>query len=113
VGRVITAADDGGSVRLKRSQKTIAVALVGIPTAGFVWTPQSVPAFLTPGDKLTGRTTKAQLQPGFTGGRHWEVMVFRVTGPGSGRLTLVQRRPWEPEQPPIKTFTVDVTAAAK
>jgi predicted secreted protein len=107
VTRTLTEADDGGAVSLAVGD-TIAVVLVGVPTAGYVWEADAVPGFLTPGEPLSGPTSRAQLQPGFTGGSHWEVLVFSAAGPGEGRLSLVQRRSWEENEPPADTFTVDV-----
>lgn len=85
-----------------------AVELVGIPTAGYLWGVARKPSFLSDPDTTGGDTTKAQSQPGFAGGNHWEVFVFTATGPGEGALRLEQRRPWEKDQPPAKTFDVTV-----
>jgi inhibitor of cysteine peptidase len=106
--RVLTEADDGTAVTLRPGQ-TIAVTLVGVPTAGYVWAAREVPAFLTEGERLSGPTSEAQNQPGFAGGYHWEVLVFEATRPGSGRLALAQSQPWETDEPPVDTFELDVT----
>ena len=53
------------------------------------------------------------MQPGFSGGSHWEVFFFRVTGEGEGVLKFEQRRPWEEEtDPPSDEFSVTVVASA-
>jgi predicted secreted protein len=106
--RVLTEADDGSTVALRAGQ-TVAVTLIGVPTAGYVWEADETPAFLTAGTTLSGPTSMAQSQPGFTGGSHWEVLVFEAMRPGSGRLVLAQRRPWETDEPPTDTFAVEVT----
>jgi predicted secreted protein len=105
----ITAAQNGQSVQVGVNQR-VAVELVGIPTAGYVWTPAQIPAFITRAGEATGATTQAQSQPGFTGGNHWEVLMFAATGPGAGDLVIEQRRPWETNEPPSATFRVTIVA---
>ena len=105
----ITAAQNGQSVTVGVNQR-FAVELVGIPTAGYVWEPAQIPAFLTRAGDATGNTTEAQSQPGFVGGNHWEVLMFAATGPGTGDLVIEQRRPWETNEPPSATFRVTIVA---
>ena len=105
----IDAAQAGQSVAVPVGQR-FAVELVGVPTAGYVWTPAQVPAFLTRAGEASGPTTRAQSQPGFTGGNHWEVLMFAATAPGSGELVLEQRRPWETTEPPANVFRVTIVA---
>lgn len=106
----IGAAQDGGAVAVRVGER-FAVELVGVPTAGYVWAPAVVPGFLTRAGEASGPTSPAQLQPGFAGGNHWEVLMFAATGPGTGELKLEQRRPWETDEPAAAAFTVTVTAA--
>jgi inhibitor of cysteine peptidase len=105
----INAAQNGRTVEVAVNQR-FAVELIGVPTAGYVWAPASVPAFLTPAGEVSGDTTLAQSQPGFAGGNHWEVFVFHTNAPGSGELVLEQRRPWETSEPPSDTFRVTIVA---
>ncbi len=86
------------------------VALVGVPTAGYLWAPVETPAFLTKAGEAGGPTSAAQLQPGFAGGNHWEVTAFRAAAPGRGVLRFAQSRPWETNQPPVDTFSVTIEA---
>jgi predicted secreted protein len=101
----ITAADDGQNVTVKVGTK-FAVELVGVPTAGYLWTVAEAPAFLAAAGEYGGPTSIAQLEEGFAGGSHWEAFVFDVTGPGEGVLRLEQRRPWEGDEPPSGVFSV-------
>ena len=105
----ITAAQDSQSVAVPVNQR-FAVELVGVPTAGYVWAPAQLPPFLTRAGEASGPTISAQNQPGFTGGNHWEVLMFAATGPGSGELVLEQRRPWEANEPPAHVFRVTIVA---
>jgi inhibitor of cysteine peptidase len=105
----ITAEQAGRTVAVAVGQR-FAVELVGVPTAGYVWAPAQLPAFLTRAGETTGNTTQAQNQPGFTGGNHWEVLMFAATGPGTGELVLEQRRPWETNEAPAQVFRVTILA---
>ncbi|MBN8606395.1 MAG: protease inhibitor I42 family protein [Caulobacterales bacterium] len=105
----ITAEQAGQTIEVSVNQR-FAVELVGVPTAGYVWAPAQVPDFLTRAGEATGNTTQAQSQPGFTGGNHWEVLMFAATAPGTGELVLEQRRPWEANEPPNDVFRVTIVA---
>lgn len=103
-------ADAGKTVSIKVGDR-LAVELVGVPTAGYLWDVLEKPAFLSADGTFGGPTSTAQLQPGFAGGSHWEVLVFRATASGEGVLKLVQKRPWETTpEPGSKTFGVTVRA---
>lgn len=108
----IAAADNGGTVEVS-VRTVIAVELVGVPTAGYLWAATDVPAFLEAAGETGGPTSEAQLQPGFSGGGHWEVFFFNVTGPGSGALNFEQRRLWEEDEPPADEFSVTLHAVAQ
>ncbi|HOY77411.1 MAG TPA: protease inhibitor I42 family protein, partial [Hyphomonadaceae bacterium] len=102
--RALEEKDAGTSVEMKVGEK-ISVALVGIPTAGYVWGAASPPAFIKASDGPGGATSTAQFTPGFAGGNHWEVVVVEAVAAGEGEITLVQRRPWETTaEPDAKTF---------
>lgn len=105
----IDASKNGQTVEVAVNQR-FAVELVGVPTAGYLWAPVQVPAFLTRAGEAGGNTTRAQSQPGFTGGNHWEVFMFAATAPGAGELVLEQRRPWETSEPASDTFRVTIVA---
>jgi predicted secreted protein len=102
--------DDAGKLIRVPVGARFAVELVGVPTAGYVWTATMTPDFLTQVDQAMGPTSSAQLQPGFTGGNHWEVTIFKAVSPGTGELRFEQRRPWETNQPPADTFSVTISA---
>jgi inhibitor of cysteine peptidase len=104
----LTAADKGGSFKLKQGER-VSVSLVGVPTAGYVWAAAALPSFLTKTEEASGPTSKAQLEPGFAGGNHWEVLVFEATAKGSGVLKLEQRRPWETNEAPADSWTATIT----
>lgn len=105
----INAAQNGQTVNVAVNQR-FAIELVGVPTAGYVWTPTQVPAFITRAGETSGNTTEAQSQPGFTGGNHWEVTMFSATAPGTGEIVMEQRRPWETDEPASAAFRVTIVA---
>jgi predicted secreted protein len=105
----INAARDGQIVEVPLHQR-FAVELVGVPTAGYVWTPAQMPAFLTRAGEAGGPTIAAQNEPGYAGGHHWEVLMFVATAPGEGELVLEQKRPWETDQAPVDVFRVTILA---
>jgi len=106
VSRNLTVADEGKTVAMKVGEK-ISISLVGVPTAGYLWAADKAPDFVKVSDGPGGPTSSAQLQPGFTGGNHWEVLIVEATKAGEGELVLGQRRPWEPKtEPADKTFKV-------
>jgi len=105
----ITAAQAGQTVHVGLNQR-FAVELVGVPTAGYVWTPAQMPAFLTRAGDTSGNTTAAQSQPGFVGGNHWEVLMFSATSAGTGELVIEQRRPWASNEGAVDSFHVTIVA---
>ncbi|HWA01773.1 MAG TPA: protease inhibitor I42 family protein [Caulobacterales bacterium] len=105
----ITQEQNGQVIQVGLNQR-FAVELVGVPTAGYVWTPAVMPDFLTRAGEASGGTTRAQSQPGFAGGNHWEVLMFAATRAGRGELVLEQRRPWETDQAPTQVFRVEIEA---
>lgn len=105
----IGAEQAGQTVEVGVNQR-FAIELVGVPTAGYIWTPAQMPAFVQRAGEASGNTSQAQAQPGFTGGNHWEVTMFVATAPGTGEIVMEQRRPWETTEPANNTFRVTVTA---
>jgi inhibitor of cysteine peptidase len=105
----ITAVQAGQTVHVRVNHR-FSVELIGVPTAGYVWTPVQMPAFLSRAGETGGNTSAAQSQPGFVGGNHWEVFMFVPMEAGTGEIVFAQRRPWETNEPPADTFRVSVIA---
>lgn len=105
----ITAAQNGQTVNVGVNQR-FAVELVGVPTAGYVWQPAQMPAFITRAGEATGNTVPQQNEPGYAGGNHWEVLMFSATEAGTGELVIEQRRPWETNEPAADVFRVTIVA---
>lgn len=108
VATTIGAADNGKIVAVGAK---IAVELVGVPTAGYLWRVVEKPAFLEAAGEYGGPTSSAQLEPGFAGGNHWEAFAFTVIAAGEGALKLEQRRPWEDDtEPATDAFSITIAA---
>lgn len=111
VVKTIGAEDAGKAFEVKVGEK-IAVALSGVPTAGYVWAASAPPAWIKASDGPGGATSSAQFLPGFTGGNHWEVVILEAVVAGEGEITLAQRRPWEPAaEPDATTFKFKLKAS--
>jgi len=110
VKHVLTVADAGKSFDVKVGEK-ISIALVGVPTAGYLWAASKPPAWVKAIDGPGGPTSSAQRLPGFAGGSHWEVVIIEAIAAGEGEITLAQRRPWEDAaEPDAETFTFKLKA---
>jgi predicted secreted protein len=105
----ITAEQNGPTVNVGVNQR-FAIELVGVPTAGYLWTPAQLPDFVTRAGEASGNTVPQQAQPGYAGGNHWEVLMFSATAAGTGEIVIEQRRPWETNEPASDTFRVTIVA---
>jgi inhibitor of cysteine peptidase len=99
----------GGEVALKVGE-TLRIELQSIPTAGYVWTLDKAPDFMTLAGE-GGRPTDPAHQnlPGFTGGNHYLSFDFTASAPGTGKFRLHEGRPWESDEPPTDTYELTVT----
>lgn len=105
----ITAEQAGQTITVPVNER-FAVELVGVPTAGYVWQPATLPAFIVRAGEAGGNTIAEQDEPGYAGGNHWEVLMFVANAPGTGELVIEQKRPWETDEAPADTFRVTITA---
>lgn len=111
VVQTLTIEDAGKSITIKVGEK-VAVALSGVPTAGYVWAASAPPAWVAASDGPGGATSSAQFLPGFAGGNHWEVVIFEAKAAGEGEITLAERRPWETAaEPDASTFKFTLKAS--
>jgi predicted secreted protein len=103
------AAQNGGQIEMNVGQ-TLRIELESIPTAGYIWEIENQPAFLeTVGEGVRPTDPEFQNQPGVTGGNHYLSFDLQAVAPGSSTLHLVERRPWEENEPPSDTWSLDVT----
>lgn len=111
VKHALTSADAEKAFDVKVGEK-ISIALVGVPTAGYVWGASKPPAWVKASDGPGGATTSAQRLPGYAGGSHWEVVIIEAIAAGEGEIVLAQRRPWEDTaEPDASTFKFKLKAS--
>lgn len=109
--RYVSDADRGIRVDLEAGE-TLRVELETVPTAGYVWQIASAPDFLTLLGEATRPTDPAMQElEGFTGGNHFMRFDFVGHHAGVGEIVLVERRPWEQDEPPMDVFTLTVSVA--
>ena len=112
---LLTEAANGTSATLAVGE-TLRIKLKSIPTAGYVWQVSKQPDGLEwVGESQEMTDPENQSQPGFTGGSHFIIHEFRATAEGTGRLVLIEGRPWEIEagSAPEATWTLDVIVTPK
>ena len=94
---------DGPAVHLRPVDATAEVDLVVGQTLAveldthFNWREETSPTLLRQIDTLWGPADRATRDEGVTGGRYWQVFVYRAERPGEETLRLVEAREWEPE----------------
>lgn len=97
--------DNNRSVRLRVDRK-IEIDLEGNPTTGFEWVKTSGSR------KIIRRNGVAEYTPDSKaiGSGGTTRFYFKIVGRGRTKLMLSYKRPWESGVPPVKTFTLRITA---
>ena len=100
----LTDTNNGQTVNLQSGQ-TLVISLKGNITTGYNWeVSESLPVLQEQGSPDFKPDSGAIGAPGvFT-------LRFKVTGSGSGKLTLVYHRPSDTTAPPAQTYSVQVVA---
>jgi len=98
----LTAAHDGMTVSVA-PDKLLTVKLPSRPSTGYVWEVEEVDrSVLRPLDEAHEQADE------LIGGEATHVRRFTPVRRGSTRLSLVYRRPWQKDAPPMKTYSVSV-----
>ncbi|MFT4912355.1 MAG: putative secreted protein [Brevundimonas sp.] len=84
---------DHGQVELAVGQ-TLALEM----QSHFEWREVTPPALLRRDDILWGPADRAGRDRAATGSNNWQVFVYRAVEPGNETLSLIEARPWEPDQ---------------
>ena len=89
------------------------VELESVPTAGYEWIVTDKPDFLSLGEESIRPSDPEAVAEGQTGGWHFLSFDFTATASGSGKLRLVEGRPWELDAgtEPDDTFELNVTVS--
>ncbi len=101
---VLTENDNGRDIDLT-TNNTLIVKLSSNPSTGYAWSVAGDPAPLKL-QKSTFRKSKAK--NGMVGASGTAVFQLTASSAGMTNLTLVYRRSWEYNVPPMKTFSVRV-----
>ena len=101
------AEDDGGQAEVELGQ-TVEVALRSNPTTGYRW------EMVEPGDGVLVQEGEAEVQQEakdrqLVGAGGVEILRFKAQAVGQTTLELVYRRPWEEDEKPVETFSLQVT----
>ena len=97
----VNEASNGKEIELPVGE-TLEVRLPENRTTGFQWVVESSAKSVS---SLVNEKVEAGSKPGEPGIHHW---YFRTERPGSDRIELSYRRPWEEKEKPGRTFALDV-----
>jgi inhibitor of cysteine peptidase len=100
--RVLTQADDGGTVEVKTGDM-LSIRLEENPTTGYRWTVDQLD-----GQMLELQNSAYAAAGGGIGAGGARTMSFKARQPGTAQLRLKYRREWEHDSP-LKQFTVTVS----
>ena len=99
----LSPADDGSMVPARVGDE-IELSLPGKPSGGFRWLAEALP------DGIEQAGQDVDFAPGRVGGGRETRLRFRVRAAGAGELRLRYGRPWEADEPALKTFAVRIEA---
>lgn len=95
--------DSGQSVELRTGDQ-LEIILDGNPTTGYTWEQTKGNGTIV---KLAGEPTyTSESNPVGAGGTY--VFRYAAVAPGETTLTLIYHRSFEPDVPPLKTFTAPI-----
>ena len=96
---------DQGAVVQARTGDLIEVRLHEMPAGGYRWVVDS-----SPDPVLEALDEKFEFAEGRVGAVNTACFRFRVKAIGTGPIRLSYRRPWEKDEPPLKTYEATVEA---
>ncbi|HPG41609.1 MAG TPA: protease inhibitor I42 family protein [bacterium] len=103
---VVTEEKNGSSVQLHKGD-TFTVNLRGNPTTGYLWEAQMADSTVI---RQNGdyEYHADHTEPGYVGSPGMFTFRFTAVGKGQNDLQFIYHRPFEPDNPPEKTFRVTV-----
>lgn len=96
---------DQGAVVQARTGDLIEVRLHEMPAGGYRWVADS-----PLGPVLEALDEKFEFAEGRVGAANTACFRFRVKAAGTGAIRLSYRRPWEKDEPPLKTWEATIAA---
>jgi predicted secreted protein len=94
----LSEADDGAVVEAQCGD-LIEVRLHEMPSGGYRWVLDG-----PPGDVLEPLEQAFEFAQGRVGAANTACFRFRTKATGNGAIRLCYRRPWEEDEPPLKTY---------
>jgi inhibitor of cysteine peptidase len=104
----INGEDNGSTISMKQGE-TLVLSIDGNPTTGYNWEIDSVDQLILQPVGDADYSTDFRLRPGLTGVGGTFKFTFTALNPGTTDLKLKYWRSFEPENPPVETFEVNVT----
>ncbi|TAK30615.1 MAG: hypothetical protein EPO21_18895 [Chloroflexota bacterium] len=99
----VSADEDGQTIDLQVGQELV-ISLEANPSTGFAWEVEEVDSSIL---TQTGDIT-FEPESDLIGAPGLATIGFEAVAEGQSPLTLVYRRPWETDIPPVKTFSITV-----
>jgi predicted secreted protein len=93
-----------------RVGQIIVVDLEAAPTTGYRWEVEGADAAIL---RQVGEPEFESKSPLLMGAPAQQRTRLEIIGPGECTLTLVYRRPWETGKPPLKSYSVRLTATSR
>jgi len=103
----LSSEDNGRTLEMK-SGETLLISIDGNPTTGYTWEVDSVDETIL---QLAGEpdySTSSESKPGMTGVGGTYKFTFNAVSTGTATLKLKYWRTFEPENPPVETFEVEI-----
>ena len=100
----VTTAENGGQIEVKAGDQFV-VELEGNPSTGYTWEARDLDTNMF---QQIGDAEFTSGDPGLVGAGGTLALTFKAIQAGTGTLTLVYHRSWEPDVAPADTFTVTV-----
>ncbi len=98
----LSESDSGKTVEINVGDK-LEIILDGNPTTGFIWEVSSLDSkFLGQGEEKFAPSSNNMGSGGL------EIKSFQAVAPGTSQLSLIYHRPFEPNNPPLRSFTITV-----
>ena len=101
--QIFTESDNGRSVAVNKGDK-FTITLESNPTTGYVWAVESVDTSIITHDSQFSYESQSDL----VGGGGAESIVFEAVSSGETTIQLKYWRSFEPDNPPIETFSITV-----
>lgn len=95
-----------GSDQALKTGDSLTLSLPANPTTGYAWQAVQIPAQLNKANEPAYRPDSTMIGSGGT-----TIYRFGMIATGKGKLSLVYKRPWEKDQPPVKNCDINIVVS--